>query len=155
MFTGDLNIQDISFERVHKKGKYREYSEKPRNIVAKFSFYKDRERVRTRAPRKLKGSQIWVNEQFPPETEARRKKKLYPVMRQAKSDNRRIKLVRDILHYRQIYAPEDISKPHTVNESSTHVRSSAQNPGHAQNKRTTEDRQLLKRARVGSTPDRT
>ena len=150
-----LNIQDISFERVHRMGKYREYSEKPRNIVAKFSFYKDREKVRTRAPRKLKGSRIWVNEQFPPEIEARRKK-LYPVMRQAKADNRRVKLVRDILYIDgQIYAPEDTSKPHTANEHPSHVRSSAQNPGHAQNKRTTEDRQLLKRARIGSTPDRT
>ena len=60
-----LNIQDISFEKVHRMGKYREYSEKPRIIVAKFSFYKDREKVRTRALRKLKGSRIWVNEQFP------------------------------------------------------------------------------------------
>ena len=101
------------------------------------------------APRKLKGSRIWVNEQFPPEIEARRKK-LY------KADNRRVKLVRDILYIDgQIYAPEDTSKPHTANEHPSHVRSSAQNPGHAQNKRTTEDRQLLMRARVGSTPDRT
>ena len=33
----------ISFERVHRIGKANEFNERPRNIVAKFSYFKDRE----------------------------------------------------------------------------------------------------------------
>lgn len=45
-----------------------------------------REREReTRAPQNLKGSNVWVNEQFPPEIEETRKK-LYLIMRLAKRD---------------------------------------------------------------------
>lgn len=72
----------ISFERVHRMGKPDEFKTKPRNIIAKFSFFKDREFVRRRAPQKLKSTNIWVNEQFSPEIEERRKK-LYPVLRLA------------------------------------------------------------------------
>jgi hypothetical protein len=67
--------QDISFERVHRTGKPDEFSVKPRNIVAKFSFFKDRELVRQRAPRKLKGSNIWINEQPPPPPHPRNRRK--------------------------------------------------------------------------------
>ena len=88
---------EISFERVHRIGKWNEFSEYPRSIVAKFTYYKDREFIRNSAPKKLRGTRIWVNEQFPPEIEERRKK-LYPVMRQAKKDHKRTKLVRDTLY---------------------------------------------------------
>lgn len=69
---------EISFERVHRMGRWNEFNEHPRNIVAKFTYYKDREFIRTHAAQKLKGSNVWVNEQYPPEIEERRKK-LYPV----------------------------------------------------------------------------
>ncbi|XP_061187170.1 uncharacterized protein LOC133195342 [Saccostrea echinata] len=37
-----MKIDDyISFERVHRMGKFDEYNTKPRNIVAKFSFFQD------------------------------------------------------------------------------------------------------------------
>lgn len=78
---------ETSFERVHRMGRWNEFSEHPRNIVAKFTYYKDREFIRTHAAQKLKGSNFWVNEQYPPEIEERRKK-LYPVMRQAKKDKK-------------------------------------------------------------------
>lgn len=39
----------------------------------------------TRAPQNLKGSNVWVNEQFPPKIEETRKK-LYLIMRLAKRD---------------------------------------------------------------------
>ncbi|XP_062594181.1 uncharacterized protein LOC134255674 [Saccostrea cucullata] len=84
---------EISFERVHRMGKWSEFNEFPRNIVAKFSFFKDREFIRTRAPQKLSGTRIWVNEQYPPEIEEKRKK-LYPVIRQARKDHKKVKLVR-------------------------------------------------------------
>lgn len=90
-------VDDISFERVHRMGKKDEFRTKPRRIVAKFSFFRDRELVRLQAPKKLKGSNIWVNEQFPPEIEEKRKT-LYPVMRTARKNGHRVKLVRDSLY---------------------------------------------------------
>lgn len=33
---------EISFERVHRMGNYNELNDRPRNIVAKFTFLKDR-----------------------------------------------------------------------------------------------------------------
>ncbi|XP_062577804.1 uncharacterized protein LOC134239653 [Saccostrea cucullata] len=103
-----LKIYDeIPLERVHRLGKPDEYRTKPRNIVAKFSFYKDREFVRKRAPLRLKGSNIWVNEQFPPEVEEKRRK-LYPVMRKAMKNNKRVKLVVDKLYIDgEMYEPSD------------------------------------------------
>ena len=83
----------ISFERVHRIGKANEFNERPRNIVAKFSYFKDREYIRINAARKLHGTRIWVNEHFPPEIENNRKK-LYPVMRQAKKDRKHWRIQR-------------------------------------------------------------
>ena len=41
-------LDEIPFERVHRVGKPNEFNTRPRNIVAKFSFFKDRELVRRR-----------------------------------------------------------------------------------------------------------
>ncbi|XP_061164517.1 uncharacterized protein LOC133173550 [Saccostrea echinata] len=115
-----MKIYDyISFERVHRMGKYDEYNTKPRNIVAKFSFFQDREYIRTQALRKLKGTHVWVNEQYPPEVEERRKK-LYPVIRQARKEHRRVKLVKDTLYIDgDLYVPEDLeSAPCTEEKGS-------------------------------------
>jgi hypothetical protein len=46
---------------------------------------------------KLKGSNIWVNEQFPPEIEEKRRK-LYPALRKARKNKKRVKLVVDRLY---------------------------------------------------------
>ena len=72
-------LDEIPFERVHRVGKPNEFNTRPRNIDAKFSFFKDRELVRKRAPLKLKGSNIWVNEQFPQEVEEKRRILVIPV----------------------------------------------------------------------------
>ena len=84
-------------ERVQRKGKWNEFNEHPRKIIAKLTYFKDREFIQTRAAQKLRGSRVWVNEQFPPEIEEKRKK-LYPIMRQAKKDNKQAKLVRETLY---------------------------------------------------------
>lgn len=107
-YTIFLKIDEyISFERVHRMGKPDEFRTKPRNIIAKFSFFKDREFVRRRAPQKLKNTNIWVNEQFPPEIEERRKK-LYPVLRLARQKHSHVRLVVDKLYIDgKLYNPED------------------------------------------------
>lgn len=55
-------------------------------MVAKSTYDKDREFIRTNAAQKLKRTKVWMNEQSPPEIEEKRKK-LYQVSRQAKKDN--------------------------------------------------------------------
>lgn len=103
----------IDFERVHRIGKWNEFSVYPRKIVAKFSYFKDREYIRLNASKRLKGSQIYVNEQFPPEIEEKRRK-LYPILRQAKKDKKRAKLVRDTLYIEgKEYVPEESAPNNT------------------------------------------
>lgn len=107
------------------------FSVHPRKIVAKFSYFKDGEYIRINAAKRLKGSKVYANEQFPPEIEEKRRK-LYPVQRQAKKDNKRVQLVRDVLYID--------GKEYTPSES-------APSPTPAWNNRTPSDRNP-KRARV-------
>jgi hypothetical protein len=145
---------DISFERVHRIGKPNEFSVKPRNIVAKFSFYKDRELVRRRAPMKLKGSNIWVNEQFPPEIEEKRRK-LYPALRKARKDKKRVKLVVDRLYIEgELYVPsenmeEDSQSADEQSTSTSYPVPRKSTPPRKQPKSTNQ----RKRQRRGSTPN--
>lgn len=70
-----------------------EFSKRLRYIVAKLIYFKDRKNT----AQKLKETHDWVNEQFPLEIENRRKK-LYPVKRQAKKDKKNhVNLVRNTL----------------------------------------------------------
>ncbi|KAK3107397.1 hypothetical protein FSP39_002575 [Pinctada imbricata] len=95
----DMRVRkEIDFERVHRIGKYpTNPNSRPRTIVAKFSRFKDRELVRRQAPKTLKGTGFYVQEQFPVEVEQRRKS-LFPVMRDARRRHRKVKLVRDRLY---------------------------------------------------------
>lgn len=66
---------DISYERVHRMGKWSEFREWPRNIIVKSSYFKDREFMWKNAARKKKKkkSRVWVIEQFSSEIEEKRK----------------------------------------------------------------------------------
>lgn len=133
---------EISFERVHRMGRWNEFSEHPRNMVAKFTYYKDREFIRIHAAQKLKGSNVLVNEQYPPEIVERRKK-LYPVMRQVKKEKKQVKLVRDVLYIEgEIYTPSM--------ESARQIASTQQTgPSHASQQTPRSDRQPNKKQRQG------
>ena len=67
-------ITDVSFERVHRRGRvYHRPSRqavRPQSIVAKFTFFKERKRVRNSTNR-LKGTLYGIREQFPEEFEQR------------------------------------------------------------------------------------
>lgn len=95
----EMNIEKpIPFDRVHRIGVSQEQRSYPRPIVAKFQNFKDREYVRSSAPKTLKGKPFGVREQFPKVIEDRRKK-LYPEMKKARRDpNNRVRLVRDKLN---------------------------------------------------------
>ena len=75
----ELGIQDadkIEFQRVHRIGKPRSNSSgKPRQIIAQFLCYPDRERVMDRATR-LRGKKIGILPDFPKEIVERRKRRV-------------------------------------------------------------------------------
>ena len=106
-FVRRLGLQnELSFDRVHRIGKYNPEQSYPRPIVAKFHNFKDREKVRQAAPTFLKGTKYGVREQFPTEMENTRKL-LYPVMKKAKGvEGNKVRLVRDKLFINDIqYMP--------------------------------------------------
>ena len=96
-----LKMNNISFERVHRMrekqtGANRHSAKKPKLIVAKFNFFKERERVRKSA-KMLKGTNFSIQEQFPEEIEKRRKP-LYPLLKAARQADKRASLVKDRLY---------------------------------------------------------
>jgi len=94
--SNKLGLSRLSFERVHRVPTKRDSSRaSPRPIVAKFTYFKDRESVR-RSGYKLKGTNFGINEQFPDEIEKKRRD-LYPLMRHFRKENKRVVLVRDKL----------------------------------------------------------
>ncbi|KAK6191073.1 hypothetical protein SNE40_002821 [Patella caerulea] len=91
-----LNIDDrISIERCHRLGT--KIRGKNRSIVAKFTYYKDREVVRAAAPANLKDTHYGIAEQHPAEIAIQRKA-LYPIYKKAKAEKRDAKLYYDKLY---------------------------------------------------------
>jgi len=91
-----LELENIKFERVHRMPtNYDPKRTDPRPIVAKFSYFKDREAVR-RSGYKLKGTLFGINEQFPEEIEETRRQ-LYPIASHFRKQKKRVVLVRDRL----------------------------------------------------------
>lgn len=74
----ELGIEDafdIEFQRVHRIGTFNSEATKPRQIIARFLRYPDRERV-LRNARKLKGKHFGISADFPKEIVDRRKELL-------------------------------------------------------------------------------
>jgi hypothetical protein len=149
-------------------GKRDEFRGHPRNIIAKFAYYKDKEYNYNNAPRRLKGSRYFVNEHYTPEIEAKRKK-LYPVMRKAWKDHKKVKLVRDSLYIDgKLYIPfeDDEARDRRNQKRKTtrqgaqimEVGSQAKREPHAYSSAVDRDRdrerQSNKRQRQRTTPDR-
>lgn len=91
-------------ERAHRLGKRNANGEKPRPIIAKFSFYKNKELVLSNA-RSLAGTAFGISQDFPREiVEIRRG--LVRVLKDAKKEGRDAKLVYDKLYINgQRYIP--------------------------------------------------
>jgi ribA/ribD-fused uncharacterized protein len=75
-------ISDLKFERVHRIGDKDRLSGKPRQIVAKFSSYKQRDLVWS-SRFDLQGTKVWVSEDYP-QTIKLRRQKLMPYFQAAK-----------------------------------------------------------------------
>jgi prefoldin subunit 5 len=99
-------VGDIPFDRVHRLGRYNIKAQYPRPIVAKFTFYKDKEFIRLRAPSVLKNTNYYVKEQYPHEIEEKRKP-LYKIAKDARENpENSVKLVRDKLFINnKLYVP--------------------------------------------------
>ena len=68
---------EIPFELVHKMGRWNAFNKLPRNIVAKFTFFKDRKYIRT--PAALKAVRVPImGEWTVPSRNRRKKKKIVP-----------------------------------------------------------------------------
>ena len=86
-------VDNMNFVRVHRLPGL----QKPRQVIVKFQFYPDREKVWSRR-RLLKSSNIWVSEDFPKEIENRRQV-LTPILKAAwKQPNIKASLAVDKLY---------------------------------------------------------
>ena len=83
---GMENADQIEFQRVHRVGKRVSSSGKPRQIIARFLKYPQREEVMSNA-RKLKGKNFGISPDLPSEVLERRKKKMKQ-FKQAKKDGK-------------------------------------------------------------------
>lgn len=85
-------VDSLKFERVHRMGE-RSFNhpgvrvQRFRNIVAKFTYFKDREMIRRASPA-LKKTRYYINEQFPKEV-ADRRKALLPKLREARAADKK------------------------------------------------------------------
>ncbi len=93
----ELESKDMKFKRVHRIGKRRAPNAKPRPIIAKFIFTKERDAVK-RNGYKLKDKSFGVSEQFPEEINTYRREVLLPLLREAKKGRYRASMVVDKLY---------------------------------------------------------
>lgn len=111
LFTSNLGIDQsaaayINFQRVHRLGGKRKDG-KPRDIIARFCLYPDREKV-WNLRYKLKGTPIIIQEDFPPAM-ARRRRTLFPLFKRAKELKLDARLVKDRLIIAQkMYSIESV-----------------------------------------------
>ena len=87
MSSDDLN--EIEFERVHRipTRPSEEKKQHPRPIIAKASFFKDKELIKSHIKHLPKGKKFGVADDFPKEVDEIRKE-LYPVLKKAKKDQK-------------------------------------------------------------------
>ena len=80
MIRDVLELEGINIERAHRVGNKSNEKNAPRTIVAKFSSYKDKQAILSVA-KKLKGKDIYINEDYSKETLEIRKENWQTVKR--------------------------------------------------------------------------
>ena len=93
--------RNIKIVRCHRLGPFRKDSQRPRPIIFKLHWFGDRQTI-WGARRKLKGSNVYLSENFPAEIE-RRRKILWPIVKEARRQDkdRKAYLAVDKLHIGQ------------------------------------------------------
>jgi hypothetical protein len=113
----ELEITDadqIIFQNVHRLRKRND--DKPRNIIARFTHYKDHERVRKVVPVKLKEkTRYTVNQQYPTEI-INRRQNLYPKMKELQRRGMGASLVYDQIFVNGLpYDETCVERPNPAN----------------------------------------
>ncbi|CAG2197532.1 unnamed protein product [Mytilus edulis] len=135
----------IEFGNVHRFGKPGLNGARP--IVARFIYHSDLQFVLNNA-NKLRGAPFGISEQFPAEI-VKRRKKLYPVMKDAKQQQRDVVLVRDRLYIDgQLYNLQEDDDFERHMESDSAVNQAPPSPLRSPpNNRITPDKRPTKRRR--------
>ena len=84
------HLDDIEFERVHRiptRVREEKLHQHPRPIIAKVSFVKDKQQIKSHIKHLPRGKGFGVAEDFPKEVDEIRKE-LYPVLKQAKREDK-------------------------------------------------------------------
>ncbi len=86
------NYERIKFDRIHRLGQKRENQTRPRPIIAKFTYYSDKEAV-LYGNHHLRGTQYYISEDYPKEIQDERRR-LYPYFKAAQKvyDKKQVKL---------------------------------------------------------------
>lgn len=110
-----LNVDNMPMERCHRVGMQNKASKQPRPIIAKFSFYKDRNQV-WETKSMMTGRGRFVKEDYPPEIEKKRDV-LFPIFTAAKNMKKknhqmgRVKLAYDKLYIgSEVYTADALDK---------------------------------------------
>ena len=83
-------LDDVKFERVHRiptRVREEKINQHPRPIIAKVSFFKDKQQIKSHIKHLPRGKRFGVADDFPNEVDEIRKE-LYPVLKQAKRDHK-------------------------------------------------------------------
>ena len=87
-------VQNIAFVRVHRLGG--KGPNRPRPIIARFEHFKQKEMVKSQG-KFLKGTNLWMNDQFPSEINERRKT-LTPILKEHRLKENRVAMAVDRLY---------------------------------------------------------
>ena len=77
-----LDSDDVNIVKAHRVGQFRPKQSSPREIIVQFANYSEHEKIWEKRS-SLRGTNIWMTEDFPAEIEARRKV-LWPYLRAAR-----------------------------------------------------------------------
>ena len=103
------NVADIEFQNVHRLRARKDG--KPRNIIGRFTNYKDHEKVRKAASKLKDKPEYTISQQFPEEIVERRRR-LYPKMKELQRKGQRATLVYDRLFVNgHPYYPQPHTEP--------------------------------------------
>ena len=84
------HLDDIEFERVHRNPTHvceEKIIQHPRPIIAKVSFFKDKQQIKSHIKHLPRGKRFGVADDLPKEVDEIRKE-LYPVLKQAKREHK-------------------------------------------------------------------
>jgi len=104
------DANDILFERVHRVGKPSASEGKPRPLITKFTFHRDKEFVLSKA-KNLRGTDFAIARDFPEEIVDKRRR-LVPFLKDTKENGQDAKLI-----YNKLYINGQRFRPQTVSTS--------------------------------------